>query len=120
MHIFQRDATKAQCRRLWISFGFGTIFLNYLFYGEQIRLQALNKYTYNIFVARVKTRIRLPTPALLSLWFNYQGSALIDAIVSFSHPGSATSALIDSGNCDVKLIKEAITATTDSSESVLE
>ena len=77
-------ADKVLCRRIWTSFGFGTEFLNFLYPREQNELQAINQYSYTTFVARVKTKINLNTPALFSLWFNYEDSELKDAIVKVS------------------------------------
>ena len=68
---FLLTADKVLCQRIWTSFGFGTEFLNFLFPREQNELQAISRYTYSIFIPRVKNKISLNTPVLFSLWCNY-------------------------------------------------
>ena len=66
---------------MWGSYGFATEFLAYLFHREWIELQLLNRFTYDIFIARVKTRIGGPTPKLFIQWFAKPTDEFKNAIV---------------------------------------
>ena len=48
-----RHVSKEQCQKLWTSYGFATFLLLYLAPLQQITLQQLNKFWYNIAISRV-------------------------------------------------------------------
>ena len=45
----------------------------------------MNQYSYDVFVARVRTRLTLPVPVLFSLWFNLEGSEIKDKVLKVNH-----------------------------------
>ena len=52
-------AKKDRSRLIWTSYGVGTRLLPYLNHLEQIEMQTLNKFSYDIMVSRVITVITL-------------------------------------------------------------
>ena len=73
MEGYQIVASRSQSLKLWTSYGFGTNLLAYLSPLEQIQLQVVNQFAYNILICRVLTKLSLPTQTFLSLWFCEEG-----------------------------------------------
>ena len=59
--IFQRSATSQQSKRVWTSYGIFNEVLPNLFPHEQINLQSVNRFFYDIAVSRVQISIEKPT-----------------------------------------------------------
>ena len=68
------NATKVRAKLIWTSFGICINLLPYLRTDEQIDLQNLNRFAYDILVSRVQTIIPLPSYLLFAdqmLYFTY-------------------------------------------------
>ena len=54
-----RSASKEQCAKIWTTFGINVSLMPMLSERERIKLQLLNKFSYNSMVSRAWTKITL-------------------------------------------------------------
>ena len=67
---------KAKYRRVWTSLGVMNALMPSLEYLEAIRLQTLNRWAYEVLVARTLCSIRLPVPFFVIIEQGYKEKAL--------------------------------------------